>query len=79
VVPPTGSSLWLAAPAGSRPLPGDQAAPRAADLAALRVRIALGRLIRDGDPDLARRGLRVPAAWLPRGWPVLWARAVRAG
>jgi len=24
-------------------------------------------------------GPRVPAAWLPRGWPVLWARAVRAG
>jgi hypothetical protein len=24
-------------------------------------------------------GLRVPAAWIPRGWPALWARAVRAG
>jgi hypothetical protein len=118
-------------------------AARAADLAGLRVRIALGRLIRDGDPDLAHHlatrpaqpmlcamalaatampgdrvvvvapgttevpgfpatdladepwrtaraaaaelggapaeadGLRIPAAWMPRGWPALWAAAGR--
>jgi hypothetical protein len=114
---------------------------RATDLAGLRLRAALGRLIRAEDPDLARHvtgrpsqrmlcamalaattlapggvvvtepgatevpgfpatdltedpwrraradaaelggepadGLRVPAAWIPRGWPALWARATR--